>query len=211
MKKIFSHDKALKGHCRSCGEEFDSIQNFCPKCSSGDVFNPPDSYKELEKQSANSEKSWMGVNVLVLKKRLNIWCIGSLVYFLCIYAASFHYYRTTGDAPILLVALHHDWIFTTILSAFLPQGPSDEVVAFIGGIIFYAGLGALLGLLQYRGHKYVGSRGTFFAILSSMIGYSIGAAVGGHPPMLILLNPPIFFVVGYFWGKITFKDSQEGA
>ena len=147
--------------------------------------------------------------MVTLRKRQTIWCVGALVYFLYIYAAAFYYYRTTGDAPDLVAALHHDWIFTPLIGAFLPRSLSDEIVSFIGGIIFYGGIGILLGLLQYRGHKYDGSRGIFVAILCSMVGYTIGAAIGGHPPAFIVLNPPIFFVVGYFLGKSTFRIREQ--
>lgn len=81
-------------------------------------------------------------------------------------------------------------------------------MAFIGGLFFYAGIGALLGLLRYSYRQSKHLRGIYYAVLSSMMGYTIGAWIDGHPPIWMLLNPPSFAAGGYFIGMKTFQKGK---
>ena len=145
--------------------------------------------------------------MMTLKKRKIIWCSLSVFYFLCIFVAALLYYRTTGGAPDLVSALHHEWIVLPFFAVFMDRLP-EEVMAFVGGITFYAGIGLLLASLQHRSYKSAASTGLFYAILCSMLGYTIGVLIGGHPPAFMVLNPPLFFIGGYFFGKKTFQDKS---
>ncbi len=59
------------------------------------------------------------------------------------------------------------------------SGTGQEIFTFFAGLIFSVGIGTLLGLLNFNMHKRKYSRGFFYAILCSMLGYTIGAMLGG--------------------------------
>ena len=144
-----------------------------------------------------------------LKKQIIIWCVIAIAYFVAIDVPLIIYFRTTGDPPDFLVGLHHEFFILPFFWAMIGKkfyeiSPAEqEMAAFLGGLIFYAGTGALLGFLQHLIKKSKHLRGIFYAILCSMLGYTMGVWFGGHPPILIFLNPPIFFIGGYVFGIMT--------
>jgi len=152
---------------------------------------------------------------MTLKKQIIIWCIIAIAYFVAIFIPVTIYYRTTGDPPLFLLGLHHEFLVLPLFAAVIGKDfynlsqVGQEMVAFVGGIVFYAGIGALLGLLKHSYRKSRHLRGIFYAILCSMLGYTIGAWIDGHPPIFILLNPPIFMLGGYLFGMKTFREYRD--
>ncbi len=141
-----------------------------------------------------------------LIKQIVIWCIIATAYFIAIDTPLIIYARTTGEPPDFLVGLHHEFFilpfFSTMtgneLYEIFPE--EQEMFAFSGGFVFYAGTGALLGLIRHLSKKSKHWRGIFYAILFSLLGYTTGVWLGGHPPIFLFLNPPVFFVGGYIFG-----------
>ncbi len=153
---------------------------------------------------------------MVTFKKIILWCAIAIAYFVVINVPLNIYYRTTGDPPDFLLGLHHEFFivpfFSTMIGKqefYLLSPVEQEKVAFLSGLIFYAGTGALLGLLQHLSKKSKHLRGIFYAVLCSMLGYTIGVWIGGHPPILIFLNPPIFFIGGYIFGIMTVRPKTE--
>jgi hypothetical protein len=150
-----------------------------------------------------------------LKKQIIIWCVIAVGYFIAIFVPVAIYYRTTGDPPLFLAALHHEFLVLTLFSILIGKNvypvsqAGQEIVAFGGGLVFYAGIGALLGLLQHFSGRSKHLRGLFYAILCSMLGYTIGVWINGHPPIFILLNPPLFLMAGYLFGLKTFHSQDR--
>jgi hypothetical protein len=150
-----------------------------------------------------------------LKKRIIIWCVVAVGYFIAIFVPVAIYYRTTGDPPDFLVALHHEFLVLSLFAILIGKyvyalsQTGGEIVSFGGGLVFYAGIGALLGSLQYFSGRSKHLRGLFYAILCSMLGYTIGAWIGGHPPIFLLLNPPLFLIAGYLFGLKTFHSQDR--
>lgn len=144
-----------------------------------------------------------------------MWCVIAVVYFIAIFVPITIYYRTTGDPPLFLIALHHEFFVLPLFAILIGKDfyrlsqVGQEMVAFSGGLIFYIGTGALLGLLQHNICKSKNYRGLFYAILCSMMGYTIGAWIDGHPPAFMFLNPPLFFIGGYIFGVKTFRLEIE--
>lgn len=150
-------------------------------------------------------------------KRILISCIIAIFYFITIYVPVAIYYRTSGSPPDFLVALHFEFVILPLFAMLIGidfyrlSAAGQEIFAFIAGLIFYIGLGTLLGFLSLQMRKRKYSRGLFYAILCCMVGYTIGALVGGHPPAFIFIAPPLFFIGGYFYGVVTFENRKENA
>jgi uncharacterized membrane protein YeaQ/YmgE (transglycosylase-associated protein family) len=150
-----------------------------------------------------------------LRKQIFIWCVITVIYFIAIFVPLAMYYRTAGDPPDFLIALHHEFLVLPLFALlvgkdfYMLSQVGQEIFAFLGGLIFYVGIGALLGLLQHQIYNSKNYRGLFYAILCSMTGYTIGAWIGGHPPAFMLLNPPIFFIGGYIFGRSSFRIKSD--
>ncbi len=146
-----------------------------------------------------------------LTRRTVIWCAISIVYCISIFFPIILY----GEIPGFLYSLHHEFIFLLLIeflgiSDFLNFIPvKDEIRLLFIGLFFYTCLGAFLGLLQHNKRNNMTARGLFYAILCSMIGYTIGYWMNGHPPIFIFLNPPLFFIGGYIFGVKTFRTQTR--
>ncbi len=116
------------------------------------------------------------------------------------------------DAPPILQALRHDFLPSLVALALvfsLAGGdfyglPSDVQgkLTLIPGTLFYVLLGVFLGWAYYRGKVELPKKGLFFGTCFSLLGYSIGAAIDGHPPIFMLLNPPFFFLGGFLFAVL---------
>jgi uncharacterized membrane protein YfcA len=154
--------------------------------------------------------------MLPLKKRMILWCTIAVAYFVTIFVPLLIYFRIPPKtAPDWLLGLHHEAVVISIFSDLFWKNFDmldqiwRETFYFLVGIVYYAGTGVLLGLLQHSFGKSRHLRGIFYAFLCSMLGYTIGVWIGGHPPLLIFLNPPLFFLVGYFLGIMTFRPQMR--
>jgi len=150
-----------------------------------------------------------------MKKQIIIWCVGAIIYFIAIFVPVAIYYRTNGNPPDILLALHHEFFFLPIFAAMIGRDfcmlsqMGQEIVAFVVGIIFYSGIGLLIGLLRVYRREKKHLRGLYYAILLSMLGYTIGAWIDGEPPLFLLLNPPLFLIGGYIFGISTFQSQRQ--
>ena len=149
------------------------------------------------------------------KKQIIIWCAIAVAYFVAIFVSTTIYFRTTGDAPLFLLALHHEFVAILLFTELVGKDYStlsqtwQEIITFFSGMVYYAGTGALLCFLRRGFGTSRPFRGIFCAFLGSMLGYTIGAWIDGHPPILMFLNPPLFFVAGYIFGIMTFHSQRR--